>query len=120
MVSQKTQLVVANLCYANVLHMFAMFQDPKNRGTHFTWDTFSEQCAGWAYTWLSTGYSSKITPEVLRLAMQYSWEISARATKHAGLYDQAISPPEAIQRKFEAEIRRLKLTSKKASQASAQ
>jgi len=31
---------VALICYATVSHLFATFQNPKNRGPNFTWELF--------------------------------------------------------------------------------
>lgn len=36
----KKALQIANICYANVSALFAMFTNPKYRGPNFTWDWF--------------------------------------------------------------------------------
>lgn len=52
MISEKKRLQVANICYANVAGMFAMFTNPKYRGPSFTWAWFVQHCEESAQDWM--------------------------------------------------------------------
>lgn len=52
MISEKKQLEIATVCYANVSGNFAMFCNPKFRGENFTWEWFIEYCESHADMWM--------------------------------------------------------------------
>lgn len=84
MISERTQLKIANICYASVSGMFARFCNPKNRGPNFTWDFFVEHCEDNADLWLTLQNLRRTKAnkdEIDALARQYAGEIARQLVK---------------------------------------
>lgn len=77
-VSDKKRLEIANVCYANVAGLFAMFTNPKYQGPNFTWAWFVEHCEDSAPDWMFIhnvrGHRASIRAE----ASQFAKEIAQR------------------------------------------
>ena len=76
--SKQKQLEIANICYANVAGDFAMFTNPKYRGSNFTWEKFPEMCERLADSWMFIHGVDGPKDVINALAKQYAREIAER------------------------------------------
>ena len=85
MISDKKRLEIANVCYANVASDFAMFTNPKYRGTNFTWDWWIGHCEKMADSWMHIHNVRGHKETVNATAKQYAREIAERLVDRAEL-----------------------------------
>lgn len=78
MISDKKRLEVANVCYANVAGLFAMFSNPKYRGQNFSWDLFIEHCEESSSDWIFIHNVRGHKESINQLAKSNSREIAQR------------------------------------------
>lgn len=71
MLSNVKKLQIANCVYANVAGRFAMFNNPKYRGPHFTWDQFILDCKREADLWIII-HDIKTTKNNKKQAIEYA------------------------------------------------
>ena len=88
MMSASKKLQIANICYAHVSSDFAMFCNPKYRGTNFQWSQFKDMMVRLSQTWLMI-HIPKVTPEMQELAKQYAEEIASNMLKQSGFVETA-------------------------------
>ncbi len=55
MLSNVKLLQIANVCYANVSGLFAMFSNEQYRGPNFSWEWFIDHCKENADMWIDVG-----------------------------------------------------------------
>lgn len=82
-ISEKKRLEVANVCYASVSGLFALFVNSKNRGHNFTWDWFIEMCEAESKTWLMRVRGSR--DEINILGKELAGEISRHLVNRMGV-----------------------------------
>lgn len=79
----KKAFQIANICYANVSALFAMFTNPKYRGPNFTWDWFIEHCEKNADHWMFVNAVKGNRDAVNAQAKRYAREIAERLVHRA-------------------------------------
>ena len=84
MISDKKRLEVANVCYANVSSMFAMFCNDAYRGPNFKWANFCDMMVREADLWMMIHNVRGNKDEIHDLARQYAHEIAERMIKQSG------------------------------------
>jgi hypothetical protein len=89
MLGSKKKLEIANVCYANVSGLFAMFTNPKYRGKNFTWKYFIEHCEENADLWLVLANIKGKKEEINAQAKIYAKEIAERLVERAGLDEES-------------------------------
>lgn len=82
MISEKKRLQIANICYANVAGLFAMFCNPKARGPNFTWEYFIEHCEEHAVDWMFINDVRGDKTTINETAKQFASEIANRLVGH--------------------------------------
>jgi len=79
------KLWISNICYANVSGLFAMFNNPKNRGSNFTWEFFVRHCEEESEIWLVVNdlltSNNQINIERKELAKKFAKEIAETLVK---------------------------------------
>lgn len=96
MLGSKKKLEIANVCYANVSGLFAMFINPKYRGPNFTWKYFIEHCEENADLWLMIANIKGKKDEINVQAKIYAKEIAERLVKRAGLDEESFPDIESV------------------------
>jgi hypothetical protein len=75
-ISDKKRLQIANVCYANVAGLFAMFHNSKYRGPNFTWAWFVEHCEEHATEWMFIHHVRGHKETINSTAKQFAKEIA--------------------------------------------
>ena len=88
MISDKKRLQVANVCYANVSGMFAMFCNDTMRGPNFRWSEFPNMMAREADLWMMLHNVQGNKQEINETAVQYAREIAETLVTRSGLLDK--------------------------------
>ena len=82
--SKAKQNEVANICYANVTGLFAMFCNPENRGPSFKWCGFTSMCIRESDLWVMLNDVKGDRKYVNALAKQYAKEIAELMVDRSG------------------------------------
>ena len=80
--SQKKKLEIANVCYANVVGQFAMFNNPKFRGPNFTWESFIQRMQDEADLWMGIHNIKGNKQMVNDCAKEFAKEIATTLVGH--------------------------------------
>lgn len=77
----KKSLEIANICYANVSGLFAMFTNSNSRGPNFTWEWFIEHCEEQAGGWMYLNNVKGDKETVNDTARRYAKEIATNLVR---------------------------------------
>jgi len=82
--SNTKRLEIANVCYANVAGMFAVFCNAKNQGPNFRWENFPSMMEREADLWMMLADVKCSDKELMNAtAKQFAREIATALVRHA-------------------------------------
>lgn len=89
MISNKNMDRVSLVCYATVSNMFAMFCNPKFRGSNFQWKNFPKMMSGHCRSQVfMANIRGKDQEEIFNHAEKTGFEIATNMIKEAGFCDE--------------------------------
>ena len=84
-ISKTKRLEIANVCYANVAGSFAMFTNPKARGSNFSWEWFIDWCEKSAKDWMFIhnvwGHTESINSTAAQMAREIAEQLVSRMSE---------------------------------------
>ena len=84
MLSKTKRLEIANICYANVAGMFAVFSNAKNQGPNFRWSKFPDMMEREADLWMMFNDVKCSDKQLMNeTAKQFAREIATTLIRHA-------------------------------------
>lgn len=87
MLSDKKRLEIANICYANVAGQFAMFINPKFRGSNWDWNRFVGLYEHQSDLWMKVNDVKGNRKLIDQTAAQFAKEIASTLVTRAGLLE---------------------------------
>lgn len=94
MLSDKKHMEIANVCYANVSMLFAMFCNDSWRGPNFKWSSFCDKMEREADLWMlvhDVHRSRGAKDEINKVAREYARDIASRMIRKSGFVEKEMN-----------------------------
>jgi hypothetical protein len=81
--SERKQLQICNIIYANIASEFACMMNPRYRGPKFNWDSWIERIDRWVPIWLGMNLINDQNPAYVKFARARAKDFASNLVRSA-------------------------------------